>query len=177
MFRNARRSPEAEAEAKACGAQARRRRIAAAVVAAVVIGAGTAAGAGADTPHDGQPEVLELKVRNDQYAADDKAPEGPSLGDTYVYSGAALEDGRTVGHGGGTCEVVQVEGDTPTTQCLITMELDRGSLTMQSLWTSGPSALDMAVTGGTGDFSTARGTARFWDIGTADERVRVEILH
>ncbi|MFE1949297.1 hypothetical protein ACFW9D_02375 [Streptomyces sp. NPDC059524] len=163
-------------EDRSCGARARRRRIAAAVAAALVIGAGTAARAAADTPHDGGTEVIELQVRNDQYAADDKAPEGPSLGDTYVYSGAAVQDGRTVGHGGGTCQVVQVEGDTPTTQCLITIELDRGSLTMQSLWTSGPGSLDMAVTGGTDDFGSARGTARYWDIGTADERVRVEIL-
>ena len=57
------------------------------------------------------------------------------------------------------------------------MELKRGSLTMQSLWVSGTSSLDMAITGGTGDFRNARGTARYWDIATPKERVRAEILH
>jgi len=146
------------------------------VLAAAAIGTCTVGSAGADTPHGKQPEVLELQIRNEQYAANDVSPEGPSLGDTYVFSGAAVKDGRTVGRGGGTCQVVHIEGDTLTTQCLITAELDRGSLTMQSLGTSGASSLDMAITGGTGDFSGARGTARYWDIATANERVRVEIL-
>ncbi|MFD9271514.1 hypothetical protein ACFWB1_35810 [Streptomyces goshikiensis] len=133
--------------------------------------------ADADAPEKRQAEVLELKVQNDQYAENDLAPKGSSLGDTYVYSGTAMKDGRSVGRGGGSCQVIHIEGEELTTQCLITVELKRGSLTMQSLWVSGTKALDMAITGGTGDFSTARGTARYWDIATPKERVRAEILH
>ncbi|MFE0102517.1 hypothetical protein [Streptomyces sp. NPDC059009] len=133
-----------------------------------------------DTPSSGDRgnvEVLELKIHNDQYTATDLGPAGPSLGDMDVYSGLALhEDGRRAGVGGGTCQVVRIEGEKRTTQCLITIELDRGSLTMQSLWTSGSTApLDMAITGGTGDFSNARGTATYWDIATKKERMRAEI--
>ncbi|WP_435845803.1 allene oxide cyclase barrel-like domain-containing protein [Streptomyces exfoliatus] len=63
-----------------------------------------------------------------------------------------------------------------TSQCLITMEVEQGSLTMHSLWTKGAASLDMAITGGTGVYRNARGIARFWDIATPDERVRLEIL-
>lgn len=148
-------------------------------VVTAVVGVGAVQNAEADTSErngKGHVEVLELKVQNDQHTPTDLAPSGPSLGDMDVYSGIAVEDGRRVGHGGGTCQVVRVEGTKLTTQCVITLELDRGSLTMQSLWTSGTGSLDMAITGGTGAFSSARGTVRYWDIATPKERLRAEIL-
>ncbi|WP_331769587.1 dirigent protein (plasmid) [Embleya sp. NBC_00888] len=56
------------------------------------------------------------------------------------------------------------------------IEIKRGSLTMQSLRMSGTSSIDMAITGGTGDFGIARGIVRYWDIATPTERARAEIL-
>ncbi|NBE51360.1 dirigent protein [Streptomyces boluensis] len=146
-------------------------------LATTLVGVFAVNSAGADTPERGQVEVLELDVRNDQYADTDLDPKGPSLGDAYVYSGTAMKDGSSVGRGGGSCQVVHIKGEELTTQCLITIELDRGSLTMQSLWVSGTKSLDMAITGGTGDFSNARGTAHYRDIATPKERVRAEIQH
>ena len=123
-----------------------------------------------------QVEVLELKVENDQYAALDLNQAGASVGDMDVYSGNAVKDGREVGRGGGSCQVTHVAGDKVTMQCVITMELEHGSVTMQSFWTRGASPLDMAVTGGTGAYRNARGTVRFWDIATPNERARAEII-
>ncbi|MET8546261.1 hypothetical protein ABZW03_37395 [Kitasatospora sp. NPDC004799] len=152
------------------------RRLLAASLAAAAIGVAAVGTADADSPRRGRVEVLELKVQNDQYEALDLGPVGPSLGDMDVYSGTAVQDGRSVGRGGGSCQVVQIDGGGVTTQCLITMAVDGGSLTMQSLWTKGSSTpLDMAVTGGTGAYASAHGTVRFWDIGTPDERARAEI--
>ncbi|MFE0652542.1 hypothetical protein ACFVZH_28600 [Streptomyces sp. NPDC059534] len=142
-----------------------------------LIGVFAVTSADADALEQRRVEVLELKVQNDQYAYTDLDPKGPSLGDTYVYSGTAIKDGRSVGRGGGACQVIHINGEELMTQCLITMELNRGSLAMQSLWVSGTSQLDMAITGGTGDFSNARGIVRYWDIATPKERVRAEILH
>ncbi|MFI6868570.1 hypothetical protein [Nocardia sp. NPDC050406] len=121
-------------------------------------------------------DILELAVENTQYQALDLGQPGPSLGDMDVYSGNAIQDGRRVGQGGGSCQVLYVEGDKVTMQCTITMELENGSVTMQSLWARGASPLDMAITGGTGDYRAARGTVRFWDIATPNERVRAEII-
>ncbi|MFJ9827217.1 hypothetical protein ACIRSU_23070 [Streptomyces sp. NPDC101160] len=155
------------------------KRFLAAGLATAAIGFAAVGSAEADTPapRRGHVEVLELKVQNDQYEALDLGPAGPGLGDMDVYSGTATVDGRSVGRGGGSCQVVSIRGGKTTTQCVITMEVEGGSLTMQSLWTKGDTApLDMAITGGTGAYGTARGTVRFWDIGTANERARAEIL-
>ncbi|MFF5446267.1 hypothetical protein [Streptomyces sp. NPDC012888] len=151
-------------------------RSAAAALTAVAVGALAVGSAHAGPPAKGRVEVLELKVRNDQYTAVDLGPAGPSLGDMDVYSGTAVKDGQSVGRGGGTCQVIHLNGEERTSQCLITMEVEQGSLTMQSLWTPGAGPLDMAVTGGTGVYRNARGFARFWDIATPDERARLEIL-
>ncbi|MER7765668.1 hypothetical protein [Kitasatospora sp. NPDC096140] len=151
-------------------------RLLAATLATAAIAVAAGGTADADTPRRSHVEVLELKIHNEQYQAVDLAPAGPSLGDLDVYSGTALKDGRSVGRGGGSCQVIQADDTGVTAQCLLTMEVEGGSLTMQSLWTKGSTApLDMAVTGGTGTYAGARGTIRFWDIGTPDERARAEI--
>ncbi|QBS45113.1 hypothetical protein [Nocardia sp. CS682] len=72
-----------------------------------------------------------------------------------VFSGNAIKDGRKVGRGGGTCQAIHVDGEKVTTQCLLTMQLESGSVTMQALWVRGSSPLDMAITGGTGSYLDA----------------------
>ncbi|WP_280382613.1 allene oxide cyclase barrel-like domain-containing protein [Nocardia wallacei] len=146
---------------------------------AVTLIAAVACGCGTDdteNPAKEQVEVIELQVQNTQYEALDLGPAGLSLGDTDVYSGNAIRDGRKVGQGGGSCQTLHIDGDHVLMQCAITMELERGSVTMQSTWTRGASPLDMAITGGTGEYRNARGTVRFWDIATPNERVRAEVI-
>ncbi|MGW9211346.1 allene oxide cyclase barrel-like domain-containing protein [Embleya sp. NPDC055664] len=133
--------------------------------------------ADADTSKKERVEVFELQLRDLEYKPIDLGPAGPSLGDMSAYCATAVENGRKVGYGAGTSQVVHVEGDKITSQAVITLELERGSLTMQSLRTNEASTLDMAITGGTGAFNGARGTVRYWDIATPKERMRVEILH
>ncbi|MEU7530579.1 hypothetical protein AB0A74_32960 [Saccharothrix sp. NPDC042600] len=149
---------------------------AAALVVLTAAGCGVAQGV-PEAPARERVEVLELGVRNDQYQALDFGAPGVSLGDMDVYSGQAVKDGREVGYGGGSCQVISVAGEEVTMQCVITMDLENGSVTMRSQWTRGASPLDMAITGGTGTYRKARGTVRFWDIGTPDERARAEIIH
>jgi hypothetical protein len=150
--------------------------VAVSLITAVVSGCG-ADTSEAETQTGDQVEVLELKVENDQYAALDLDQAGVSVGDMDVYSGNAIKDDRKVGHGGGSCQITHIDGANITMQCLLTMKLEHGSVTMQSLWVRGTSPLDMAITGGTGAYRNARGTVRFWDIATPNERVRAEIIH
>jgi hypothetical protein len=134
-------------------------------------------GRAAESPAEGQVEVLEIAVETDQYEILDLGRPGASVGDMDVYSGKAVNGGSRVAHGGGSCQVMHIDGDKITTQCLITMELERGSLTLQSLWVKGTSPLDMAISGGTGVYRNARGTVRFWDIATPNERLHAEIVY
>ncbi|AXB41578.1 allene oxide cyclase barrel-like domain-containing protein [Amycolatopsis albispora] len=145
-------------------------------LAAVAVSGCGASPSDAETPGAEQVEVLELKVENEQYAALDLDRPGVSLGDMDVYSGSATVDGRRVGRGGGSCQVLHIDGDKVTAQCVLTMELEQGSVTLQSLWVKGANPLDMAITGGTGVYREARGTVRFWDIATPNERARAEII-
>ncbi|MFC9730758.1 hypothetical protein ACFWGM_37425 [Streptomyces roseolus] len=151
-------------------------RIAAVSLAAAAVGGLAATGAEAGTQSRTKVEIIEAQLRTDQWRVIDAAPDGPSLGDQDVYSGTVLKDGRELGSGGGSCQVVHVDGAGVTTQCVLTIGLERGSVTLQALWTKGPEPLDMAVTGGTGAYRNARGTVRFWDINTTTERMRAEIL-
>jgi hypothetical protein len=159
--------------------KALRKTIVVAAAGALLVGTGLSA-YGAETSSANSPghlEILELAVENDQYAAPDLPPAGTSVGDLYVYSGWLRKDGRRVGQGGGSCQIIQVDNAKITTQCLLTAKLEQGSLTMQSLWVTGESPLDMAITGGTGAYRDAQGTVRVWDIGTPQERMRAEIIH
>lgn len=147
------------------------------VLAAGSAGAGTGTSAGkADTAGKGRVEVIELQIKDLEYKAVDLGEAGPSLGDMSVYCGTAVENGREVGVGAGTSQIINLDGGKATSQAVITLELERGSLTMQSLLTDRESPLDMAITGGTGAYKDARGSVRYWDIATPKERMRVEIL-
>ncbi|QEU94496.1 allene oxide cyclase barrel-like domain-containing protein [Streptomyces kanamyceticus] len=153
--------------------------LAAAAVGVFAVGSANADAprAAADTSQKGRVEVIELRLKDLAYENVDLGKAGPSLGDMSAYSGTAVENGREVGRGAGTSQVVRVDGDDVTSQAVITIELERGALTMQSLRPGEASSLDMAITGGTGDFRDARGTVRYWDINTPQERLRAEILH
>ncbi|NEW51382.1 dirigent protein [Nocardia cyriacigeorgica] len=120
-------------------------------------------------------EIIEAAALTDQLAVLDLDKPGVSLGDMAVYSGDIEQDGRAIGHGGGTCQNIHIEGDEITMQCVLTAQLERGSLTMQAVWVQGASPLDLAITGGTGAYRSATGTARFWEINTPNERMRAEV--
>ncbi|MEV0528630.1 hypothetical protein AB0I66_34945 [Streptomyces sp. NPDC050439] len=153
------------------------KRFAALSLVTVAVGVVAAGGANADAPKTGRVEVIELRLKDLEYESVDLGKAGPSLGDMSVYCATAVENGRNVGRGAGTAQVVHVDGGKVTSQAVITIELERGSLTMQSLRPDEASSLDMAITGGTGAFKDARGSVRYWDINTPKERLRAEILH
>ncbi|MGW0903105.1 allene oxide cyclase barrel-like domain-containing protein [Streptomyces sp. NPDC002853] len=146
-------------------------------LAAVAIGVSTVGGAHADALDKSRVEVIELQLKDLEYESVDVGEAGPSLGDMSVYCATAVENGRVVGRGAGTSQVVYVRGGKVTSQAVITIELERGAVTMQSLQPKEASSLDMAITGGTGAFKDARGSVRYWDINTPQERLRAEILH
>ncbi|MGW6061939.1 allene oxide cyclase barrel-like domain-containing protein [Streptomyces sp. NPDC055189] len=146
-------------------------------LAAVAVGVFTVGGAHADASDKGRVEIIELQLKDLEYESVDVGKAGPSLGDMSVYCATAVENGRVVGRGAGTAQVVYVGGGKVTSQAVITIELERGSLTMQSLRSQEASSLDMAITGGTGAFKDARGSVRYWDVNTPEERLRAEILH
>ncbi|MCP2296960.1 hypothetical protein SAMN04244553_1149 [Nocardia amikacinitolerans] len=155
------------------------RKIATAAIGALLVGGGLSA-CGADSDETAglkqRVEIIEAAALTEQLTVTDLDKPGASLGDMTVYSGSIQQDGREIGHGGGACQNVHIEGDAITMQCVLTAQLERGSLTMQAVWVQDASPLDMAITGGTGEYGGATGTARFWEIGTPQERMRAEVV-
>ncbi|MFB7450294.1 MULTISPECIES: dirigent protein [unclassified Streptomyces] len=91
----------------------------------------------------------------------------PKVGDVFTAADDLYKTkgGNKVGRDGVTCAVVRVSGDQADVNCVGTFVLNGGpggQLTAQALVTFdisnvAPAAYDVAITGGTGDFTQARG--------------------
>jgi len=112
-------------------------------------------------------KVIRLVERAQDFAVQDAAPPGPSLGDRLVFTSNLFdEQGRQVGHDGADCVTVRLDPTAPPAeqqivQCTVTVALPDGQITVQGL----AQGLEgrFAVTGGTGAYSTARGEAHVVD--------------
>lgn len=112
-------------------------------------------------------DPLRVGAREVQTQFLDLGAPGPTLGDQTVFSERLSLRGREAGTSGGVCTVT---GATPpyrvlTAQCVVSLSLRRGQITLQGLIeTQGPTdpgPFRLAITGGTGAYSGAEGTARF----------------
>jgi hypothetical protein len=110
---------------------------------------------------------LRVVARESQTEFVDVGDEGPSLGDQTVFSETLYVRGRDVGMSGGVCTVTEAipPYDTLTLQCVVTLSLRKGQITLQGLIESqgedDPGPFTLAITGGTGAYSDAGGEARF----------------
>ncbi|MEU8621845.1 hypothetical protein [Streptomyces sp. NPDC048623] len=110
--------------------------------------------------------------------ADESAPP-PEVGDTFTFADDLFKTkgGDKVGRDGVICGVVRTSGDPVDANCIGTFVLNGGpggQLTAQALTTFDvtnmvPSAFDLAVTGGTGDFKSASGYIRVTPSGDYDQ--------
>ncbi len=104
------------------------------------------------------------------------------VGTRFVGTDELLRDGRKVGRAVRSCEVVAVEqagtDNTAQFQCLITLGLAKGTLTLQAMPTlteQGFEAVKAAVTGGTGSFRHARGEALVQEVSESETRYAIDL--
>ena len=84
---------------------------------------------------------------------------GQSYGDRIGFQEQLQEDGENVGSIYNVCTVYPAEGD-PRVNCTATVDIDdEGSVTIQGVVSFAGGDSEIAITGGTGDFSGASGTA------------------
>jgi hypothetical protein len=100
---------------------------------------------------------------------------GPSLGDEFIYAEDLYLDGRKVGDHGVACTYVHINPNE--LQCLGTFALPKGQITGQALLHL-PAAptVDIAITGGTGAYSTARGYVHTIPAGTTKRELTFHII-
>jgi hypothetical protein len=119
--------------------------------------------------------VVTLFAVTDQEQFVDLGKTGPSLGDMDVFSDNVFdhEGGTQLGTDGGVCTIVRLDSTTSATaECVVTVSVTAGQISVQGLVTFDPSAdtnapatFDLPVTGGTGDFENAGGHVTVHEVG------------
>jgi hypothetical protein len=112
----------------------------------------------------------------------DMGAPGPSLGDELVFSEKLSRRGRDVGVSGVVCVATQVTPpyDVTDFHCVGTLRLRRGQITLQGLievqgeTDMGP--FIVAITGGTGAYEGAGGTAIVRDVSETRSIYRLHLL-
>jgi hypothetical protein len=121
----------------------------------------------------GTSEDLQFRAVTTEATNLDLGDEGPSLGDEYIFHDVLKHDGERVGHDGGVCTITSVKG--AELQCLVTVYLSGGQITLQGLATDGE-VFVFAVTGGTDQYQGAAGQARVVVRSETVARVTIDLV-
>ncbi|MGH8892838.1 MAG: dirigent protein [Actinomycetes bacterium] len=152
-----------------------------ALILLTTLGLVTLAGQTAASAGDGDRTVIKLTAVAAQEAEIDVGEEGFGLGDQFVFSDWLFRGDEQVGRTGGVCTFTHVDEATfaATAQCLGTLELPKGQITVQGLvtFTDEEAPFWVAVTGGTGAYKTAKGQMRVTPVDETTERFRVVLVH
>jgi hypothetical protein len=157
------------------------RHIARAVVVAVMTCATALTAIAPAVAHDLDTDRFQVKVRGGNGHYEDVGRDGPSIGDYTVFRERVYHRGDRVGRNNGHCDVTRAGAGRFAYQCNLTMFLrGRGQISMQGLFAfgrrgpglSGDEAT-VAITGGTGIYNHAGGTATI--VARPDEPVRYRI--
>ena len=128
------------------------------LAASVLLLQGSAVGAGAGNDRGGHTMTFHVLFQPFNYT--DLGAPGPSAADVIVFHDQLLQSGKTVGDEVGSCVLVDATG---LSNCSGVVQLEnRGTITF-SFVNAPPPHKVLAVTGGSGQFRTARGD------GTLDE--------
>lgn len=146
----------------------------------LVLGSASSASA---SPATSSAKLVKLTSKTQQFAIIDVGEKGPALGlgDEIVSSDRVYRHGKPAGRSGTVLTVVGVTSTALTTQWLTTIELPEGQLVLQGIGDgptgppTSPVTFSAAVTGGTGVYAKAHGTADILDHpgGTEDITIRL----
>ncbi|GGN77779.1 hypothetical protein GCM10011579_060320 [Streptomyces albiflavescens] len=147
--------------------------LAAALVAAPLASATTStAGTGQETHQ--RTETIELVAKQTQSASLDLGSKGLSQGDENIIAEDLYRDGRKIGDHSVVCTYVHINPDE--LQCVGTFALPQGQVTSQALLHLPPApAIDIAITGGSGAYRTARGYVHTVPAGQTERRLTFHI--
>jgi len=132
-----------------------------------------------DNPGD-RSQTFTLTAKTGPEADLDLGATGFGLGDQFVFSDKLFRGDTQVGRDGGSCTVVEFTTETEpvTVNCVVTIELRRGQLTVQGLVTfAGADApFVVAITGGTRAYKTAHGQVRVTPVDNETERLSFTLI-
>ncbi|MGW1540173.1 allene oxide cyclase barrel-like domain-containing protein [Streptomyces sp. NPDC002309] len=155
--------------------KARHLSVAAGVAVALAGGAVLASAASADTA-DRKPRVKTFDLVGKQTSSGeaDLGKPGVSVGDQRIVHEDLYRDGKRVGDHSAICTYTQVK--PAALQCVGTFALPEGQFAAQSLLhLPAPSSVDVAITGGSGAYSTAQGFIRTVPAGETERHFTVHL--
>ncbi|MEV5954478.1 MULTISPECIES: hypothetical protein [unclassified Streptomyces] len=119
-------------------------------------------------------EIVELVAKQTQSHTVDTGEKGHSLGDELVVAEDLYQNGKKVGDHAVVCTYVHIGPDT--LQCLGTFALPQGQITGQALLhLPSHSAVDVAITGGSGTYNGAEGYVHTVPAGTTERHLTFHI--
>ncbi|MEU1708193.1 hypothetical protein ABZ478_22925 [Streptomyces sp. NPDC005706] len=119
-------------------------------------------------------EIIQLVAKQTQFQTVDSGRKGNSLGDQMVIAEDLYQNGKKVGDHAVVCTYVHVGPDA--LQCLGTFALPQGQITGQALLhLPSRSAVDVAVTGGSGTYNGAEGYVHTVPAGTTERHLTFHI--
>jgi hypothetical protein len=138
---------------------------------------------------DDDARVIKLFAVVDQEAFLNVPPDATTLGlgAQFVFSDILYDGpkGDRVGEDGGVCTITNRQPETnpteATAQCVATLSLSGGQITVQGLVTFPlaegqlPPPVDVAITGGTGEFEGAEGHIRVEELNQTDSNITVHL--
>lgn len=140
---------------------------------------GAAAVADQSSVHgDSRRPVIVLVAEEADDVVVDLGETGFGVGDQLLISDLLLDDGRPVGRSAGTCQVVRVDGVSITVNCVTSLSLRAGQITVQGMLTVGGGSagpFTAAVTGGTGAYRTVDGEMLIMPVDADTEEYRLLI--
>jgi hypothetical protein len=141
----------------------------------LLMAAGVMAAGAASNPEGGGGQVIRLTTKQVSQVYVDHGTTGFSEADQFVFSNDLSENGKPVGEDGGTCTVTRIVSGDATLQCLGTNSLPGGQISVEGLIVSGK-PFELAVTGGTGRYSKARGQVYGENTSSTEMSIRI-VLH
>jgi hypothetical protein len=147
-------------------------------VAIVATGASMAVAGNGDDDSGDDGDVIRLIARTVSEGEVDTPPTGFGPGDRLFFSEDLYRDDERVGINGGECVIVRVQSETTATaNCVATLSLPGGQITVQGLitFTEGDPPFTVAVTGGTGRYRDADGEMRIETVSAEEDRFTIHL--
>ena len=150
------------------------------VLATVLVATGASmavAGSGDDGDDDGG-QTIRLVDKLVSEANLDLGETGDGPGDRFVFAGDLFKGDEKVGDDGGECTIVRlVERVAATANCVATLRLPGGQITVQGLvtFTDESEPITVAVTGGTGRYREADGEMTIETVSDTEDHFTIRL--
>jgi hypothetical protein len=128
---------------------------------------------------DGGKKVIVVTATTVEDTDLDFGEEGFGQGDRTVFAEDLFRNGRKVGETGAECIIVRlIDEESATVNCIGTLSLPQGQLTVQGLvtFTEEDRPFTVAITGGTGLFRKARGELTVQTISETEDRYIISVF-